>query len=135
MRRLRVHDTTEEESINLTPMLDVMFILLIFFIVSSSFVKEAGVEVERPEATSAETQTQSPLMLAISAEEIIWLEQQTLDVRRVRTELERRKQQQPDLRVLVQADAQSSTGALVGLLDQIRLAGLPYAVATTGINP
>ncbi len=130
MRRARIAEITEEEAVNLTPMLDVVFILLIFFIVTSSFVREAGIEVERPVAVTAEQQAQSPVLLALSAENEIWLDQRSTDLRMIRPELEQLKSQQPDLRVVVQADVQARTGALVQLLDQIRLAEVPYVVAT-----
>lgn len=130
MRRARIAEITEEEAVNLTPMLDVVFILLIFFIVTSSFVREAGIEVERPVAVTAEQQAQNPVLLALSAQNEIWLDQRSTDLRMIRPELEQLKSQQPDLRVVVQADVQARTGALVQLLDQIRLAEVPYVVAT-----
>lgn len=130
MRRLRLYETPEEEAVNLTPMLDVVFILLIFFIVSSSFVRESGIEVERPEASTAESQDSSPVLLALSAREEIWLDRRVTDLRMVRPELEQMKSRQPDIKVVIQADVQARTGPLVKLIDQVRLAGLPYVVST-----
>ena len=129
-QRVLYGDQHEEAEVNMTPMLDVVFIMLIFFIVSSSFVRESGIEVNRPAAQSSEAQDGTAVMIALSAEELIWLDRKPVDLRMVRPAIERLKHQQADLRVVVQADEKSSTGQLVKLLDQLRLAGVPYNVST-----
>lgn len=120
----------EEAQIDMTPMLDIVFIMLIFFIVSTSFVREAGIEIERPEAQTSSAQSQGAVMLALSASGEVWLDRQMTDLRMVRPRLERLKTEQADLTVVVQADEAASTGDLVKLLDQLRLAKVPYVVAT-----
>ncbi len=129
-QRFLFADQEEDAEINMTPMLDVVFIMLIFFIVSTSFVRESGIDINRPSAESAQSQAQSAVMLGLGADESIWLDRKPVDVRMLRPALERMKVDQAELRVVVQADEASSTGTLVKLLDQLRLAKVPYTVAT-----
>ncbi|MEM7564464.1 MAG: biopolymer transporter ExbD [Pseudomonadota bacterium] len=131
--RQRIHfgEQQDEAEINITPMLDVVFIMLIFFIVSTSFIREAGVDVNRPVAKSSETQTKTAVMIALTADEQIWLDRRAIDIRMLRPAMERLKAEQTEVAVVVQADKLSTTGQLVALLDQLRLAGIPYTVATT----
>lgn len=130
-KRILTSDQQEDAEINMTPMLDVVFIMLIFFIVSTSFVREAGIEIDRPTAKTAESQTQTAIMVALSADNRIWLDRQAVDIRMVRPSLERMKAEQAEISVMVQADENSSTGELVKLLDQLRLAGVRYVVSAT----
>lgn len=130
-QRILLGDQQDDAEINMTPMLDVVFIMLIFFIVSTSFVREAGIEVNRPSAKTSEVQTKTAVMVALSADQEIWLDRKPVDLRMVRPALERMKLEQTELSVVVQADEDSSTGHLVKLLDQLRLAGVPYTVSTT----
>ena len=120
----------EDADINMTPMLDIVFIMLIFFIVSTSFIREAGIDVNRPNAQTAESKARSAVMIAISANDEVWLDRQQVDIRMVRPALERMKVEQADLSVVVQADEASSTGQLVKVLDQLRMVRVDYAVAT-----
>lgn len=130
-QRIQFGDQQDDAEINMTPMLDIVFIMLIFFIVSTSFVREAGIDVNRPSAKTAETQTKTAVMVALSADEQVWLERKPVDVRMVRPAIERMKAEQAELSVVVQADKDSSTGELVKLLDQLRLANVPYTVSTS----
>ncbi|WP_028299838.1 ExbD/TolR family protein [Oceanospirillum beijerinckii] len=130
MRRIQFTQTQDDAGIDMTPMLDVVFIMLIFFIVSTSFVRESGIEVNRPSSQTSSEQTQSVVMIAISAQGQIWLDRKATDVRMVRPVLERLRAEQPGLSVVVQADSKSTTGDLVQLIDQLRLAGVQYTVAT-----
>ncbi len=130
MRRIQLTRNQDDAAIDMTPMLDVVFIMLIFFIVSTSFVRESGIEVTRPSAQTSTGQTQSAVMIALSGEGQIWLDRKATDVRMVRPVLERLRAEQPNLSVVVQADVKSSTGDLVQLIDQLRLAGVQYTVAT-----
>lgn len=132
MRRRNFQSSGEADAeIDMTPMLDVVFIMLIFFIVATSFVRESGIEVDRPSAQTAATQNKTAVMIAISHSDEYWLDRQPTDIRMVRPALERIKAAQSDVGVVVQADKLSSTGALVTLLDQLRLAGVKYTVATS----
>ena len=129
-QRILIGDQQDEAEVNMTPMLDIVFIMLIFFIVSTSFVRESGIEIERPVAESSATQTKTAVLIALSDREEIWLDKKVVDLRMVRPALERMKIEQSELNVIVQADESSSTGSLVNLVDQIRLAGIPFTVAT-----
>lgn len=129
-RRLQLAVPQEDAEINMTPMLDVVFIMLIFFIVSTSFVRESGIDVNRPSAESSEAQTQAAVMVALSAENEIWLDRKVIDVRMLRPVIERLRAEQADISVVVQADTEATTGHLVALLDQLRLAKVNYTVST-----
>ena len=127
MRRYS-YQTEEEPGIDLTPMLDVVFIMLIFFIVTSSFIKESGVEVNRPQADSAGAQDQGNILIAVTADGQVWLDKQVVDVRSVRAHVERMRQELPDGYVVVQADQDARTGLVVKVMDQARLAGVTDVV-------
>ena len=124
MRRRRRHSTRGEESeINITPMLDVVFIMLIFFIVTSSFVKESGVEVTRPSAETAERQERGNIVIGITDGGEVWIDNRQVDVRAVRVNVERLLAENPESGVVVMADQGARTGLLVDVMDQARLAG------------
>ncbi len=121
-RRWDRHDT--DPQINLTPMIDMVFILLIFFLVASSFVKEAGIEVNRPVAQTAQTQGRGTIRIALSETGEIWMERRSIDIRAVRANVERMLAESPEASVVVLADATAHTGLLVQVMDQVRLAGV-----------
>jgi biopolymer transport protein ExbD len=123
MRRRRPHRPDEAE-IDLTPMLDVTFILLIFFIVTASFMKEAGLEVHRQYAASAESQDTGNVFIAISPQGDVWIDKRQVDVRAVRANIERLHAENPQGGVVIQADRDSKNGVLVQVLDAARLAGV-----------
>lgn len=120
----------DDAEINMTPMLDVVFIMLIFFIVSTSFVREAGIDVNRPSAESSESQSKTAVLVAISSENEIWVDRKPVDVRMVRPAIERLKSEQSEINVVIQADERATTGQLVKVIDQLRLAKVQYTVAT-----
>ena len=121
----RKHFQAEEESeVNLTPMLDVVFIMLIFFIVTASFVKESGVEVNRQQASTAEPKESANLFIAITENGQIWMDKRVIDVRAVRANIERPHAENPQGAVVVQADKDSKNGLLVQVLDAARAAGV-----------
>ncbi len=120
----------EDADINLTPMLDIVFIMLIFFIVSSSLVKHQGIDINPPSARSASEQTRPALTLLLAADGSLVLDGQSTDLRLLKSGLAQRKHQQPELLVLLQADRQTTTGQLVQVLDQLRLAQVDYRLAT-----
>jgi len=123
MRRKRT-PRTDDTTVDLTPMLDVVFILLIFFIVTASFVKEAGLEVNRQYAASAEPQDTGNVLIAISPEGDVWIDQRRVDVRAVRANIERLHAENPQGAVVIQADRDSKNGVLVQVLDAARQAGV-----------
>jgi biopolymer transport protein ExbD len=121
----------EEAQIDLTPMLDVVFIMLIFFIVTASFIKEAGIEVNRPEASTSDAKENVNILIAISANNEIWLDNRRIDVRAVRANVERLHAENPKGAVVIQADNESNTETVVAVLDASREAGvLDVSLAT-----
>jgi biopolymer transport protein ExbD len=123
MARSRLR-TKDEAAVDMTPMLDVVFIMLIFFIVTASFVKEAGVDVSRPNAETAEQQNRGNILVAIRPDGEIWIDRRPVDVRALRANVERLKAENPEGTVVILADKESQTGLLVEVMDQIRLAGV-----------
>lgn len=128
--RALITQQQDEAEINMTPMLDVVFIMLIFFIVSTSFVREAGIDVNRPTAQTSESQSKTAVLVAISANNEIWVDRKPVDVRMVRPAIERLKSEQSEINVVIQADEQATTGQLVKVIDQLRMAKVNYTVAT-----
>ncbi|GHB62606.1 biopolymer transporter ExbD [Psychrosphaera saromensis] len=114
----------EQEEINLTPMLDVVFIMLIFFIVTASFVKEAGIDVNRPEAATAVKKERASILIAISDKGEIWINKRRVDVRAVQANVERLKAENPQGSVVIQADKKSTTETLIKVMDASRAAGV-----------
>jgi biopolymer transport protein ExbD len=109
--------------IDITPMLDIVFIMLIFFIVTASFVKEAGIDVSRPEAATAERQERGNILIAIRENGEIYMDRQRVDIRAVRANVERMRAENPEGSVVIIADAGSRNGLFVEVMDQARLAG------------
>jgi biopolymer transport protein ExbD len=124
MRRNNRAVAEDEAQIDLTPMLDVVFIMLIFFIVTASFIKEAGIEVNRPEASTAEPKENVNILVAISATNEIWMDKRRIDVRAVRANIERLHAENPKGAVVIQADNESNTETVAGVLDAAREAGV-----------
>ena len=119
-------------AMNIRPRIDMVFILLIFFAVNASFIKEAGVEIERPSARSAVTQEQANIMIAVTENGEVWVDRQRVDPRSVRGHVERLHAENPEGAVVILADNESQTGLVLAVLDQARLAGVEnVAVAAT----
>lgn len=125
MRRNARNAAAEEGSeIDLTPMLDVVFIMLIFFIVTASFIKEAGIEVNRPEASTSSKKENVNILVAVSATNEIWIDKRRVDKRAVRSVIERMHAENPKGAVVVQADNESNTETVAGVIDSARAAGV-----------
>jgi biopolymer transport protein ExbD len=114
----------EENEVNLTPMLDVVFIMLIFFIVTASFVKEAGIDVNRPAAATAERKEKGNILVAISENNQIWMDRRQVDPRALRANLERMHAENPSGAVVIQADQESKNKLLVQVMDAARMVGV-----------
>lgn len=114
----------DEAGIDMTPMLDIVFIMLIFFIVTASFVKEAGVDVSRPQAASAEQKARASILVAITENDEIWMDKRMIDVRQVGANIERMLAENPKGSVVIQADKNSRNGLLVQVMDAAKLAGV-----------
>ena len=119
-----LQDQEEKEEIDMTPMLDVVFILLIFFIVTASFVKEAGIDVNRPEAATAVKKNRANILVAISDKGDIWINKRKIDIRAVQANIERLKAENPQGTVVIQADKKSTTDTLIKVMDAARAAGV-----------
>jgi biopolymer transport protein ExbD len=112
-----------EVNINMGPLVDMVFLLLIFFVVTTSFVKESGIDVQRSTAATAEVKERGNILLGVSAEGHIYLEGKRIDVRSVRAHVERALAEDPESGVVIVADRNSVTGVVVQAMDQCRLAG------------
>ncbi|EKA7362493.1 ExbD/TolR family protein [Vibrio parahaemolyticus] len=124
MKRRYSSDSSDETAIDMTPMLDIVFIMLIFFIVTTSFVKEAGLEVNRPTASSAQTVKKGNIMVAIGAAGDVWIDKRRIEVDAVRANIERLRAESPDGAVVIQADTEANAGVVVKVMDQIKMAGV-----------
>ena len=123
--RSRFKKSAEEEAgIDLTPMLDITFIMLIFFIVTTSFVKESGIDVNRPSAATAVKKERANILIAISEVGEIWIQKRRVDVRSVRANIEKLHAENPEGSVVIQSDKGAKTGTLIQVMDQVRLAGV-----------
>jgi biopolymer transport protein ExbD len=126
---LRQLDTgTDESTVDITPMLDVVFIMLIFFIVTATFIKESGIDVDKPEAATAVVQEKASILIAIDSSDRIWIDRRQVDVRSVRSIVERLHAENPKGSVVIQADRDSRNEVLVQVMDASRRAGV-YEIA------
>ena len=110
--------------VNMTPLIDMVFILLIFFIVTTSFVKETGVDVSRPSAKTAVKKEHANILIAIKPNGEVWIDRRQIDRRAVRANVERMHAENPEGSVIILADKESQTGLLIEVMDQARLAGV-----------
>lgn len=130
---MRKHSSSsaEEADIDMTPMLDIVFIMLIFFIVTASFVKESGVDINRPDAQTAVKQDKASILVAINEKNEVWLQRRRIDVRAVRANIERLRAENPEGSIVVQADKDAKVGVTTQVIDAIRQAGVKdYVLAT-----
>jgi biopolymer transport protein ExbD len=124
MKKRRLQPREDESEINMTPMLDVVFIMLIFFVVTASFLKETGVDVSRPQASTAVRKEHGNILVGITASDEVWIDRRRVDIRAVRANIERLRAENPEGAVVIQADTASKTGLLVQVIDQARTAGV-----------
>ena len=124
----------EDNEINLTPMLDVVFIMLIFFIVTASFIKEAGIDVIRPEATTADKQEDAAILIAISANDEIWIDRRQTDPRALRSAIEKLHQENPKGSIVIQADEASTNEMLVIVMQAAKQVGVANVAIATDDN-
>lgn len=124
MRSRRHIESGEDHGIDLAPMLDFVLNLLIFFIITTSFVKEAGVTVSRPEAETAEHKDNGNILIAIRPNGEIWMDKRAVDLREIRANVERMHVERPDDTVVIIADKASQTQVLTQVMDQVKMAGV-----------
>ena len=121
----------DEAVVDMTPMLDIVFIMLIFFIVTATFVKQSGLEVVRPPADTAEDQRRVSILIAVGAGDDVWMDNKEVDVRAVRAGVEKLLAENPLGSVVIQADEKSKSGILMQVMDQVRQAGAPATAIAT----
>jgi biopolymer transport protein ExbD len=132
MRGKRMREQPQSE-VNMTPMLDVVFIMLIFFIVTASFVKEAGVDVSRPPAQTAINKDKGNILVAITENNQIWIDRRQVDPRSLRANIERLHGENPQGSIVIQADKKSQNSFLVAVMDAAKAAGVSeIAIAAEG---
>ena len=124
MRHTHTKQESAAESVNLTPLIDMVFILLIFFLVTASFTKESGIDVDRPTAQTAVREEQGSMIIGVSKDGEIWIDNQKIDMRAVRAHVEHLHAQNPEGTVIILADQSARTGTTVEVLDQVRLAAV-----------
>jgi len=125
MRRLAKHNEEEGAEIDLTPMLDVVFIMLIFFIVVASFIKEAGVEINRPDNSKSDPSDATSILVQIRSDNQIWMENRRVDARAVRANIQRLLANDPEQGVTIKVEKGARAGAVVDVADAAREAGAP----------
>jgi biopolymer transport protein ExbD len=124
MRSKSHSEESEETGIDLAPMLDFVLNLLIFFIITTSFVKEAGISVTKPEALTAEHKENGNILIAIRPNGDIWMDKRQVALTEIRSAIERLHIERPDDTVVLIADQESETGVLTKVMDQVKLGGV-----------
>jgi biopolymer transport protein ExbD len=120
----KVRDEGEDAAIDMTPMLDIVFIMLIFFIVTTVFVKEAGIEVNKPGASQAVLPKNANIFIAITKDGDVWMDKREIKVDSIRASIERLISEQPTDVVIIQADEDAEHGVVIKVMDQIKAAGI-----------
>lgn len=124
MRRFRHSTSTENTSgIDISPLIDVVFLLLIFFIVTTVFVKETGVEVSKPRAASSQDLERQAILIAVTAESRVWHGGREIGQDGVRAVVSALLQETPEAPVIIRADSSAPTEATVRVIDSAKLAG------------
>ncbi|GAM56582.1 biopolymer transport protein exbD/tolR [Vibrio ishigakensis] len=131
MRLGRRRERNEEAQVDMTSMLDIVFIMLIFFIVTSSFVRESGVEVNRPQAANATSQKDAGIFIAITDNNQVYIDKRLVDVERVQATLESMVIDKPDASVVIQADKFAFNGTVVEVMDGAKGAGIEKIALAT----
>lgn len=134
MARSRRVAKTDESDVNVTPLLDIVFIMLIFFIVTATFIKEPGVDVTRPEAQTAEDQRLVSILVAIDSDNTIWINREEVPLDSVRATVERLRRENPRGSAVIQADGSAHSEYLVDVLKQIRASGVQEVVAVSTVK-
>ncbi len=130
----RKHSKHEDAEINITPMLDIVFIMLIFFIVTTSFTKETGAAITKPEAEQAVSLRNGTILIGVRSNDDIYMSKRQIELREVRSMVERAKAENPEGSVVIVADKDSRIGTVTQIMDQVRLAGVE-GIAISAENP
>jgi biopolymer transport protein ExbD len=134
MSRNNQRPEEEAQAIDLTPMLDVVFIMLIFFIVTATFIKETGKEVNRPDANTADDKPNANILIAVGADNEIWMDKKKIDPRNVRQAIERMRADNPKGSVSIQADKASDIKFVIEVAESARKAGVTDVSVSTEKN-
>ena len=124
MRSRHKRREEEESEINITPMMDIVFIMLIFFIVTTSFIKETGIDPNRPEAETAKRAELGNILIAVAPNDRIWMNKAPIELEAVKIMMELAHAENPESSVVIVADELASTGLVLDIMDQIRLSGI-----------
>ena len=124
MARKNLKPKQEEAAIDMTPMLDVVFIMLIFFIVTGTFVKESGIQVTKPEAITAEKKPKANVFIGISEKGEIFMQKNKLELKEVRPTIEDILLETPESSVVIQADLKANSGVMIDVIDAVKKAGV-----------
>ena len=130
----RRHGQQDDTEINITPMLDIVFIMLIFFIVTTSFTKETGASVVKPEANQAVALRNGTILIGVKSNDDIWMSKRLIELREVRSMVEQAKAENPKGSVVIVADKDSRIGTVTQVMDQVRMAGV-QGIAISAENP
>jgi len=130
----RRHAHTEDAEINITPMLDIVFIMLIFFIVTTSFTKETGAMITKPEAEQAVSLRNGTILIGIKSNDDIWMSKRLIELREVRSMVEQARAENPKGSVVIVADKQARIGTVTLVMDQVKMAGIE-GIAISAENP
>ena len=130
----RRHAHTEDAEINITPMLDIVFIMLIFFIVTTSFTKETGAAITKPEAEQAISLRNGTILIGVKPNDDIWMNKRLIELREVRSMVEQAKAENPKGSVVIVADKNSRIGTVTRVMDQVKMAGV-QGIAISAENP
>lgn len=118
----------------MTPMLDIVFIMLIFFIVTAAFVKEAGVQVTKPDAAMAQLKPRASILIAVTSSDQVWINRKRTDIKVLRTVLERLLAENPKGTVVIQADREAKSGLTMEVMEAARQAGAPNVAIAANRN-
>lgn len=119
--------------LNIAPLIDMVFILLIFFLVTTSFVKETGVDISRPTAGTAVSKTGTTILIGVTKDNTVHMDKREIDLRAVRANVERALAETPDAAVIIVADKESITGLVINVMDNCKLAGAENVALAAGL--
>jgi biopolymer transport protein ExbD len=130
----RRHARSEDAEINITPMLDIVFIMLIFFIVTTSFTKETGAAISKPLAEQAVSLRNGTILIGVKSNDDIWMSKRLIELREVRSMVEQARAENPKGSVVIVADKNSRIGTVTQVMDQVKMAGV-QGIAISAENP
>ena len=131
----RRHAHQDEAEINITPMLDIVFIMLIFFIVTTSFTKETGAVINKPEAITTVNKPQGNILIGIRSDDEIWMSKSRIELREVRSNVERARAENPEGSVVIIADKGSRIGLVTEVMDQVKMASPDINISISAEEP